>query len=75
VSVDVGVLFNGLHADSATTIPVGDISPEAQRLLDVTQACLAAGIEQARVGNHVGDIGTRSRPSLRRPVSAWCASW
>jgi len=57
VSVDVGVLFNGLHADSATTIPVGDISPEAQRLLDVTQACLAAGIEQARVGNHVGDIG------------------
>ena len=57
VSVDVGVLFNGLHADSATTIPVGDISPEAQRLLDVTQACLAAGIDQARVGNHVGDIG------------------
>jgi methionyl aminopeptidase len=57
VSVDVGVLFNGLHADSATTIPVADISPEAQRLLDVTQACLAAGIEQAQVGNHVGDIG------------------
>jgi methionyl aminopeptidase len=57
VSVDVGVLFNGLHADSATTIPVGEISPAAQRLLDVTQQCLAAGIEQARVGNHVGDIG------------------
>lgn len=57
VSVDVGVLFNGLHADSATTIPVGEISPAAQHLLDVTQRCLAAGIEQARVGNHVGDIG------------------
>jgi methionyl aminopeptidase len=57
VSVDVGVLFSGLHADSATTIPVGEISPEAQRLLDVTQQCLAAGIDQARVGNHVGDIG------------------
>ena len=57
VSVDVGVQLEGLHADSATTLAVGEISPEAERLLSVTQACLAAGIEQARVGNHVGDIG------------------
>ncbi len=57
VSVDVGVQLDGLHADSATTIPVGRISPEAERLLKVTQECLAAGIAQARVGNHVGDIG------------------
>lgn len=57
VSVDVGVHLEGLHADSATTIPVGRISPEAERLLQVTQECLAAGIAQARVGNHVGDIG------------------
>jgi methionyl aminopeptidase len=57
VSVDVGVQLEGLHADSATTLPVGKISAEAQRLLQVTQECLAAGIAQARVGNHVGDIG------------------
>ncbi len=57
VSVDVGVQLEGLHADSATTLPVGTISPEAERLLSVTQECLAAGIAQARVGNHVGDIG------------------
>jgi methionyl aminopeptidase len=57
VSVDVGVQLEGLHADAATTIPVGAITPEAQRLLDVTEACLAAGVAQARVGNHVGDIG------------------
>ena len=57
VSVDVGVQLEGLHADSATTLAVGEISPEAERLLAVTQACLAAGITQARVGNHVGDIG------------------
>jgi methionyl aminopeptidase len=57
VSVDVGVQVEGLHADSATTIPVGRISPEAERLLQVTQECLAAGIAQARLGNHVGDIG------------------
>jgi methionyl aminopeptidase len=57
VSVDVGVQLEGLHADSATTLAVGRISPEAERLLTVTQECLAAGIAQARVGNHVGDIG------------------
>jgi len=57
VSVDVGVQLEGLHADSATTLAVGQISPEAARLLEVTQECLAAGIGQAKVGNHVGDIG------------------
>ena len=57
VSVDVGVHLEGLHADSATTLPVGAIDPGTQRLLTVTRECLAAGIAQARVGNHVGDIG------------------
>ncbi len=57
VSIDVGVHLDGLHADSATTVAVGEISPEAKRLLAVTQECLAAGIAQATIGNHVGDIG------------------
>ncbi len=57
LSVDVGVYLEGLHADSAATFPVGAISPQAGRLLQVTQECLAAGIANARVGNHVGDIG------------------
>jgi methionyl aminopeptidase len=57
VSIDVGVQLDGLHADSATTIPVAEISPEAERLLRVTQDCLRAGIAQARAGNQVGDIG------------------
>lgn len=57
VSVDVGVCVGGFHADAATTIPVGEIAPEAARLLEATQQALAAGIAQARVGNHVGDIG------------------
>jgi methionyl aminopeptidase len=57
VSVDVGVCIGGLHADAATTIPVGAIAPEVQRLLDVTQRSLQAGIAVARAGNHVGDIG------------------
>ncbi len=57
LSVDVGVWMEGLHADSAATFPVAEISPEAQRLLDVTQRALAAGVAEARAGNHVGDIG------------------
>lgn len=57
LSVDVGVCVGGLHADSSITVPVGAISPEAQRLLDVTQRALEAGIAAVRPGNHVGDIG------------------
>jgi methionyl aminopeptidase len=57
VSVDLGVTLDGLVADSAYTFGVGEISPEAQRLLDVCQQALAAGIDQARVGNYVSDIG------------------
>jgi methionyl aminopeptidase len=57
VSVDVGVQLEGLHADSATTIPVGEVAPETTRLLTVTQESLVAGIAAARVGNHIGDIG------------------
>lgn len=57
VSVDCGVCLEGLHADSAVTVPVGEVSPEVQRLLRVTQEALEAGLAQARAGNHVGDIG------------------
>jgi methionyl aminopeptidase len=57
VSVDVGVQLEGLHADSATTLAVGRVAPAAERLMEVTRESLAAAITQARVGNHVGDIG------------------
>jgi methionyl aminopeptidase len=57
ISLDVGVGYKGYFTDSATTAPVGAISAEAQRLLDVTQRALEAGIGAAVLGNHVGDIG------------------
>ena len=57
VSIDVGVTLDGFVADSAYTFPVGDVSHRAQKLMGVCQAALEAGIEQAAVGNHVGDIG------------------
>jgi methionyl aminopeptidase len=56
VSVDVGVTLDGFVADSAYTFPVGEIGDEAERLLEAGQAALAAGIEQARARNRVGDI-------------------
>ena len=56
ISVDLGVTLDGLVADSAVTLPVGEISPEAQRLLDVCREALVAGIEQARAGNRLSDI-------------------
>ena len=56
VTVDVGVTVDGYIADSAYTFGVGEIEDEAQRLLDVGQDSLEAGIEQARLGNRVEDI-------------------
>ena len=56
LSVDVGVTLDGFVADSAYTFPVGDISAEAEHLLEGCQAALAAGIEQCRVGNRLSDI-------------------
>jgi methionyl aminopeptidase len=56
ISVDLGVTLDGLVADSAVTLPVGEITAEAQRLLDVCQEALAAGIAEARSGNRLSDI-------------------
>jgi methionyl aminopeptidase len=56
LSVDVGVTLHGFVADSAYTFPIGEISPEAERLLEGCKAALAAGIEQCRSGNRLSDI-------------------
>src|SRR4030095_12221490 len=56
VSIDCGTVLEGLVADSAFTAGVGEISPEAQELLDVTQGALNAAIEMMCVGNRTGDV-------------------
>jgi methionyl aminopeptidase len=56
VSVDVGVTLDGFVADSAYTFAVGEISAEADRLLEACQAALSAGVEQCRPGNRLSDI-------------------
>ena len=57
VSIDVGACYQGFHGDNAWTFPCGEISPEARALLDATEKSLFLGIEQARPGNRIGDIG------------------
>jgi methionyl aminopeptidase len=57
LSVDCGVCLDGLHADSAITVPVGEVTRETSQLLQVTRSALEAGIRAAVLGNHVGDIG------------------
>lgn len=56
VSVDVGVIYQSWHGDSATTFGVGEISPDARWLLEVSEGALLAGIAQAWPGRRVGDI-------------------
>ncbi len=57
LSIDIGTTLDGYVSDSAVTIPIGNITQNARRLLEVTQECLTVGIAQMRRGNHVGDIG------------------
>ncbi len=58
VSIDCGVVLDGYFGDAAVTVPVGDtLAPQLGKLLEVTRASLYRGIEAARIGNSVGDVG------------------
>ena len=58
VSIDIMAGMHGYHGDNAYTYPCGDISAEAQRLLDATKESLYEGIKAAQAGNRIGDIGS-----------------
>ena len=58
VSIDVGAFYEGFHGDNAWTFPCGEVSKEAQALMDVTRESLFKGINAARPGNRLGDIGS-----------------
>ena len=57
LSVDCGAIIEGYHGDAAYTAGIGEISPEAARLLEVTEASLWSGIEQLRPGNRLNEVG------------------
>ncbi len=56
VGIDVGVTIDGATGDTARTVPIGKISPQVAHLLENTELALMKGIEQAKAGNHIGDI-------------------
>lgn len=56
-SIDCGVTLEGFVGDTAVTVPVGNVSEEWQKLIEVTEECLERAIEQCRPGKHLGDIG------------------
>ncbi len=56
VTIDVGAIYDGYNGDNANTVGVGSIDSESQRLIDTTRRALYAGIEQAVIGNHLGDV-------------------
>lgn len=57
VGLDLGIVYEGLYLDHARTFAVGQVTAEAQRLMKVTRQALVLGIEQAQIGNRIGDIG------------------
>ncbi|MBP6084665.1 type I methionyl aminopeptidase [Candidatus Gracilibacteria bacterium] len=66
VSLDLGLIWQGWQSDSALTVGVGKISPEAQRLMDVTEESLWKGIDQIKPGNTIGDIGAAVQEHAER---------
>jgi methionyl aminopeptidase len=57
LSIDCGVVLDGYYGDAAITVPVNEVSADVKKLLEVTEASLYRGIEAARMGNTVGDVG------------------
>ena len=57
VSIDVGSLLDGYYGDHAKTFPIGSINHERKKLMEVNSNCLVEGIQKAKPGNHIGDIG------------------
>ena len=57
VKIDVGAFYHGFHGDSARTIPVGKVSAEAARLIEVTRSSFFEGVKMLKSGNRIGDVG------------------
>ena len=58
VKIDVGAFYKGFHGDSARTIPVGKVSDEAMKLIEVTRNSFFCGVDALKVGNRMGDVGS-----------------
>ncbi len=66
VKIDVGAFYRGFHGDSARTIPVGKVSEEALRLIQVTRDSFFAGLDMLKIGNRLGDVGAAIDALVRK---------
>jgi methionyl aminopeptidase len=66
VGLDLGVRYKGFYTDAAVTVPVGSVSPEAMKLLRVTEESLGLAIMEACPGNHIGDISHAMQTAAER---------
>ena len=58
VKIDAGLIYQGYHSDAARTYAIGEVSPEARQLMEVTKQCFFEGLKAAKAGNHLNDIST-----------------
>ncbi|HHY24166.1 MAG TPA: type I methionyl aminopeptidase [Clostridiaceae bacterium] len=66
ISIDIGVYFNGYHGDAARTFPVGNVSENAKRLIEVTKQSFYEGIKNAVIGNRINNISTAIQNYVER---------
>jgi methionyl aminopeptidase len=66
ISLDIGMEYKGLFTDTAITVPVGDISSEAQKLIKTSEQCLYNAIDQAKPGNRIGDIAYATQSTAEK---------
>ena len=66
VKIDVGAFYRGFHGDSARTIPVGNVSEDALRLIEVTRNSFFCGVAAVKVGNRIGDVGHAIQSCVER---------
>ena len=59
ISIDAGAYLNGFHSDAARTFPVGDISPEAEKLIKVTRECFFIGAKELKEGKRISDVSSQ----------------
>ncbi len=57
LKIDCGVLYKNFYVDSAVTVAIGEVNSETKKLIEATKKALILGIRQAKIGNHIGDIG------------------
>ena len=75
VKIDAGLIYKGYHSDAARTYAVGEVSPEARKLMDVTRECFFEGLKAARAGNHLNDISKQSAHTLQNIITELSVTW